>query len=143
VGDQNVLAAMREHDLNVGGEQSGHIIVRDFSTTGDGLIAALQILRVMKTRGKPLSELARCWTRFPQLLTNIVVREKKPLEQLDGVAKLMAQAEAHLKAQGGRVLLRYSGTEPKCVCCWKAATPARWNNGAGKFPKCSKKSWSK
>jgi phosphoglucosamine mutase len=113
VGDQNVLAAMREHDLNVGGEQSGHIIVRDLSTTGDGLIAALQILRVMKTRNKALSELARCWTRFPQLLTNIVVREKKPLERLDGVARLMAQAEAHLKAQGGRVLLRYSGTEPK------------------------------
>jgi phosphoglucosamine mutase len=113
VGDQNVLAAMREHDLNVGGEQSGHIIVRDVSTTGDGLIAALQILRVMKTRNKPLSELARCWTRFPQLLTNIVVREKKPLEQLDGLAQLMAQAEARLKAQGGRVLLRYSGTEPK------------------------------
>jgi phosphoglucosamine mutase len=113
VGDQNVLAAMRESDLNVGGEQSGHIILRDFSTTGDGLIAALQILRVMKTRNKPLSELARCWTRFPQLLTNIVVREKKPLEQLGGVTRLMAQAETHLKAQGGRVLLRYSGTEPK------------------------------
>jgi phosphoglucosamine mutase len=113
VGDQNVLAVMREHDLNVGGEQSGHIIVRDFSTTGDGLIAALQILRVMKTRNKPLSELARCWTRFPQLLTNIVVREKKPLEELDGLSKLMAQAESHLKTLGGRVLLRYSGTEPK------------------------------
>jgi phosphoglucosamine mutase len=97
----------------VGGEQSGHIIMRDFSTTGDGLIAALQILRVMKTRNKPLSELARCWTRSPQLLTNIVVREKKPLEQLEGVAQLVAEAEACLKAQGGRVLLRYSGTEPK------------------------------
>ncbi len=113
VGDQNVLAVMREQDLNVGGEQSGHIIVRDFSTTGDGLIAALQILRVMKMRDKPLSELARCWTRFPQLLTNIVVREKKPLEELDGVNHLLAQAEALLKKQGGRVLLRYSGTEPK------------------------------
>jgi phosphoglucosamine mutase len=113
VGDQNVLAAMLKEDLNVGGEQSGHIILRDFTTTGDGLIAALQILRVMKMRNKPLSELARCWTRFPQLLTNIVVREKKPLEQLDGVTELVAQAEALLKTQGGRVLLRYSGTEPK------------------------------
>ena len=84
VGDQNVLAAMRKEHLNLGGEQSGHIIMRDFSTTGDGLIAALQILRVMKMRNKPLSELARCWTRWPQLLTNIVVREKKPLEQLGG-----------------------------------------------------------
>jgi phosphoglucosamine mutase len=113
VGDQNVLAAMLKENLSIGGEQSGHIIVRDFSTTGDGLIAALQILRVMKTQDKPLSELARCWTRFPQLLTNIVVREKKPLEQLEGVGRLVAEAEASLKAQGGRVLLRYSGTEPK------------------------------
>ncbi len=113
VGDQNVLAAMLKQDLSVGGEQSGHVILRDFSTTGDGLIAALQILRVMKTRGEPLSELARCWTRFPQLLTNIAVREKKPLEQLDAVSKLVAEAEARLKPQGGRVLLRYSGTEPK------------------------------
>jgi phosphoglucosamine mutase len=113
VGDQNVLAVMREHDLNVGGEQSGHIIIRDFSTTGDGLIAALQILRVMKMQDKPLSELARCWTRFPQLLTNIVVREKRPLEELDGVNRLVKQAEKDLKSRGGRVLLRYSGTEPK------------------------------
>jgi phosphoglucosamine mutase len=92
VGDQNVLAAMLKLDLTVGGEQSGHIILRDYSTTGDGLIAALQILRVMKTTGKPLSELARCWKRFPQII---------------------AQAEAALKPQGGRVFLRYSGTEPK------------------------------
>jgi phosphoglucosamine mutase len=113
VGDQNVLAAMLKENLNIGGEQSGHIIARDYSTTGDGLIAALQILRVMQTRHKPLSELARCWTRWPQLLTNIVVREKKPLEQLEGVSQLLAEAEACFAAQGGRVLLRYSGTEPK------------------------------
>jgi phosphoglucosamine mutase len=113
VGDQNVLASMLKDGLNFGGEQSGHIIVRDFATTGDGLIAALQILRVMKMRNKPLSELTRCWTRFPQLLTNMVVREKKPLETLAGVSKLLAQAEADLKPLGGRAFLRYSGTEPK------------------------------
>jgi phosphoglucosamine mutase len=113
VGDQNVLSAMLKGSLDFGGEQSGHIIFRDFSTTGDGLIAALQILRVMKSRGKPLSELARCWTKFPQLLTNIVVREKKPLEKLERVGALLAKAEADLKPGGGRVLLRYSGTEPK------------------------------
>jgi phosphoglucosamine mutase len=77
------------------------------------LIAALQILRVMKSSGKPLSELAQCWTKFPQLLTNIVVREKKPLEKLEQVGTLLAGAEAELKPGGGRVLLRYSGTEPK------------------------------
>lgn len=113
VGDQNVLAMMLKLDLTVGGEQSGHIILRDHSTTGDGLVAALQILRVMKTSGKPLSELARCWTRFPQMLTNIVVREKKPLETLDKVGRLVAEARAALQPQGGRILLRYSGTEPK------------------------------
>jgi phosphoglucosamine mutase len=113
VGDQNVLAAMLKDDLNFGGEQSGHIIVRDYATTGDGLIAALQILRVMKSSQKPLSELARCWTRFPQLLTNIDVREKKPLESLGTISGLLAQAEACLQPLGGRLLLRYSGTEPK------------------------------
>ncbi len=113
VGDQNVLAAMRQQDLNFGGEQSGHIIVRDYCTTGDGLIAALQILKIMQTRQQPLSKLTACWTRFPQLLTNLVVREKKPLEELPGVCQVVAEAEASLKSQGGRVLLRYSGTEPK------------------------------
>jgi phosphoglucosamine mutase len=113
VGDQNVLAAMLKAGLNFGGEQSGHIILRDFGTTGDGLVAALQILRVMKTRNKPLSELARCWTRFPQLLTSIIVREKRPLEELEAVVRLVSEAEADLKPAGGRLLLRYSGTEPK------------------------------
>jgi phosphoglucosamine mutase len=130
VGDQNVLAAMLKEDLNFGGEQSGHIIVRDYSTTGDGLIAALQILRVMKTQNKPLSELARCWTRFPQLLTNMVVREKKPLETLHGVSKVMAQAESDLKAHGGRVFLRYSGTEAKVRLLLEgrdAAVLEQWN----------------
>jgi phosphoglucosamine mutase len=113
VGDQNVLAAMLKLDLTVGGEQSGHIILREHSTTGDGLIAALQILRIMKMTGKPLSKLAACWKRFPQLLTNIVVKEKKPLENLDSVSRIVAEAENSLKPHGGRILLRYSGTEPK------------------------------
>jgi phosphoglucosamine mutase len=130
VGDQNVLAAMLKLDLTIGGEQSGHIILRDFSTTGDGLIAALQILRVMKTTHKPLSELARCWTRFPQMLTNIVVREKKPLEELSSIGRLIAQAEAALKPQGGRIFLRYSGTEPKIRLLLEGRDPSllsQWN----------------
>jgi phosphoglucosamine mutase len=130
VGDQNVLAAMLKLDLTVGGEQSGHIILRDYGTTGDGMVAALQILRVMKTTNKPLSELARCWTRFPQILTNIVVREKKPLEELGEITRLIAQAEAALKPQGGRLLLRYSGTEPKIRLLLEgrdAALIEQWN----------------
>jgi phosphoglucosamine mutase len=113
VGDKYVIDAMLHGGFNFGGEQSGHLIFRDYSTTGDGLVAALQILRLLKGRGTPLSELTRCWTRFPQQVTNIKVREKKPFEQLDGLSRLLAAAEKELSAQGGRLLLRYSGTEPK------------------------------
>jgi len=113
VGDRNVIDEMLRHGFNLGGEQSGHMIFRDYGTTGDGLVAALQILRIMKAKDTALSKLARCWTRFPQLVTNVRVREKKPFEQLDGLNILVSDAELELKAQGGRLLLRYSGTEPK------------------------------
>ncbi|HXR49095.1 MAG TPA: phosphoglucosamine mutase [Candidatus Limnocylindrales bacterium] len=113
VGDKNVIDEMLRHGFNFGGEQSGHLIFRDFGTTGDGLVAALQVLHIMRAKKAPLSKLAKCWTRFPQLITNVRVREKMPFEQLDGVMKLVGEAEAELKEQGGRVFLRYSGTEPK------------------------------
>lgn len=113
VGDKNVIDEMLRGGFSFGGEQSGHLIFREFSTTGDGLVAALQILRIMRTTGKPLSELVACWTRFPQIITNVVVREKIPFEKLDGVTALATEAEKELKAQGGRLLLRYSGTERK------------------------------
>ncbi len=113
VGDKNVIDEMLRNSFNFGGEQSGHLIFRDFSTTGDGLVAALQVLRILRAKQTPLSKLAKCWTRFPQLVTNVRVREKKPFEQLDGLNRLVNEAEAELTEQGGRVLLRYSGTEPK------------------------------
>ena len=113
VGDKNVIDEMLRSGFNLGGEQSGHMIFRDYSTTGDGLVSALQILRIMKAKDQPLSKLSKCWARFPQLVTNVRVREKTPFEQLDGVMQLVSQAEAELKPDGGRVLLRYSGTEPK------------------------------
>jgi phosphoglucosamine mutase len=113
VGDKNVIDEMLRGGFNFGGEQSGHLIFRDNATTGDGLVAALQILRIMQSRGEPLSKLKQCWTRYPQLVTNVKVREKKPFEQLDGVLDFVAKAEAVVKPQGGRVFLRYSGTEPK------------------------------
>jgi len=113
VGDKNVIDEMLKHGYNLGGEQSGHLIFRDYSSTGDGLVAALQILRIMKTKQCLLSHLSHSWTRYPQLVTNIRVREKRPFEQLDGVLDLVKNAEDELKAEGGRVLLRYSGTEPK------------------------------
>jgi phosphoglucosamine mutase len=113
VGDKNVIDEMLRGGFNFGGEQSGHLIFRDHGTTGDGLVAALQILRILKTRQVPLSQLAKCWTRFPQLVTNVKVREKTPFAQLAGLTALVAGAEKVLAAQGGRLLLRYSGTEPK------------------------------
>jgi phosphoglucosamine mutase len=113
VGDKNVIDEMLRHGFNFGGEQSGHLIFRDYSSTGDGLVAALQILRIMQAKNAPLSQLRQCWTRYPQLVTNVKVREKKPFEQLEGVLALVAQAEAAVQPAGGRVLLRYSGTEPK------------------------------
>ena len=113
VGDRNVIDEMLRGGFNFGGEQSGHLIFRDYGSTGDGLVAALQILRIMCSKQTPLSKLAKCWTRFPQLVTNVKVRDKKPFEQLDGLNRLVAEAEKELKAEGGRLLLRYSGTEPK------------------------------
>jgi phosphoglucosamine mutase len=113
VGDRHVIDEMRRGGFNFGGEQSGHLIFRDHASTGDGLVAALQVLRILKARNQPLSKLAQCWTRFPQLVTNVKVREKKPFALLDGVNSLVADAEKELAAQGGRLLLRYSGTEPK------------------------------
>ena len=113
VGDKHVIDEMLRNGYGLGGEQSGHIIFRDFATTGDGLVAALQMLRIMKAKNALLSQLSLCWTRFPQKLTSIRVKEKRPFEQMDGVLALVAQAEAEVKPAGGRVFLRYSGTEPK------------------------------
>lgn len=134
VGDKNVIDEMLKGDYNLGGEQSGHLIFRDYTTTGDGLVSALQIMRIMKARNMPLSELRKCWTRFPQLLTNFRVREKPPIEQLEGVAELLAKAEAEIKPDGGRVMLRYSGTEPKARLLLEGKDQAvleRWSKKIG------------
>ncbi|MFZ4598913.1 MAG: phosphoglucosamine mutase [Terrimicrobiaceae bacterium] len=112
VGDRYVIEAMLREGFNVGGEQSGHMIFRDYATTGDGIVSALQILRVMVETGKPLSELKRVLKKYPQAQRNLRVREKPPLESLAGVSALLAEAEQSLNGKG-RVLLRYSGTEPK------------------------------
>ena len=112
VGDRYVIEEMVGRNLNLGGEQSGHMIFRDFTTTGDGIISALQVLRIMKATGKPLSELKRCLKKYPQAQRNLKVKEKRPLEELPAVMKLVGDAEKELSGKG-RVLLRYSGTEPK------------------------------
>src|SRR5882672_6365 len=124
VGDRNVIDEMLRNGFNFGGEQSGHMIFRDYTSTGDGLVCALQILRIMRARETPLSRLAQCWARFPQMVTNVVVREKRPFEELDGLNQLVGEAEVELKANGGRVFLRYSGTEPKARLLLEGRDPA-------------------
>jgi phosphoglucosamine mutase len=112
VGDRHVVEMMRQHDLNLGGEQSGHIIFRDFTTTGDGLISALQILAIAAEANQPLSELRKILTKFPQQLRNITVREKLSFERFPSLQARLEAAKAALAGKG-RVVLRYSGTEPK------------------------------
>ena len=110
VGDRAVMARMREGDFNLGGEQSGHIILSDFSTTGDGLLAALQVLAVLKESDKPMSSLARQFEPVPQKLENVRFGGGKPLED-EGVKGAIANAEQRLNG-AGRILVRASGTEP-------------------------------
>jgi phosphoglucosamine mutase len=112
VGDRYVVEAMREHGYLLGGEQSGHLIFLDQSTTGDGVLAALRVLAVMVEEGASLSDLAGTMTRYPQVLLNFEVAEKRPIDQLPTVGKAIASAEKALGADG-RVLVRYSGTEKK------------------------------
>ena len=112
VGDRFVVERMREEGINLGGEQSGHIIFLDHATTGDGILAALQVLAVMKRHGKPLSDLADIFEKYPQVLVNVKVKEKVPQEEIPGLSELVAKVEKELGDEG-RVLIRPSGTEPK------------------------------
>ncbi len=112
VGDRYVVAEMRKGGYNFGGEQSGHLVFLDHMTTGDGTVAALQVLEVMVREGRQLSELASVMTRTPQVLINVKVGTKKPIGDLKEVCKLIASVEAEL-GNDGRVLVRYSGTEHK------------------------------
>lgn len=112
VGDRYVVAEMRKGGYNFGGEQSGHLVFLDHMTTGDGTVAALQVLEVMVREGRQLSELASVMTRTPQVLINVKVGTKKPISDMKQVSKLIASVEVEL-GNDGRVLVRYSGTEPK------------------------------
>jgi phosphoglucosamine mutase len=110
VGDRYVLEAMRAKGYNVGGEQSGHIILSDYATTGDGLVAALQVLAELVIAGRPASELLRLFDPLPQLLKNVRFGGGKPLEQAE-VRQAIAEGEARLSGTG-RLVIRKSGTEP-------------------------------
>ena len=112
VGDRYVVDEMRKKGYVLGGEQSGHIIFSNYTTTGDGMISALQLLRIMKERREKLSKLAECMTSLPQVLVNVDVKEKKDISKLK-VNKNIKDAESKL-GEKGRVLVRYSGTQNLC-----------------------------
>lgn len=111
VGDKYVLEEMRRQDAAIGGEQSGHVIFREFATTGDGMLTAIQVFGIAAGSGQDLAALAADLHSFPQLLVNVRVKERKPLADLPSVAAEIAHAESAF-AGSGRVLVRFSGTEP-------------------------------
>jgi phosphoglucosamine mutase len=113
VGDRYVLERMRRDGFNLGGEQSGHVILSDYSTTGDGLVAALQVLAALVVAQKPASRVLRLFEPLPQLLKNVRLPEgmQRPVMEEEGVRKVIAAAESEL-AGTGRLLIRKSGTEP-------------------------------
>ncbi len=111
VGDKYILETMRKQGLVLGGEQSGHIIFLEHSTTGDAMITALQILKVMKETNKKLSRLSQCMSKLPQVLINVGVRQKRPFDSISRIAQAISYSNARLKGNG-RLLVRYSGTEP-------------------------------
>jgi phosphoglucosamine mutase len=112
VGDRYVVEGMEQTGANLGGESSGHIVCREIALTGDGLVAALRVIAIMRASGQPLSVLRRVLKKFPQVSSAVPVREKRPLADLANLAAAVRRVEAELDGRG-RVLVRYSGTEPK------------------------------
>jgi phosphoglucosamine mutase len=122
VGDKYVLEEMLRSGAALGGEQSGHVIFTDYSTTGDGMLTALKILETVARTGRSLDELTADLKTFPQMLVNVRVREKKKLSDLPSVQKEVRACEAALGASG-RILVRFSGTEPLARVMVEAADP--------------------
>lgn len=111
VGDRYVVEKMRDSGYNFGGEQSGHVILLDHTTTGDGIIGALQVLALMERSGKPLSALSNVMRKYPQVLKNTKVKDKIPFDKMNGFSKKLDEIKKELGSKG-RVFVRYSGTEP-------------------------------
>jgi phosphoglucosamine mutase len=123
VGDRNVLVALAEHDLLLGGEQSGHIIRTDLATTGDGTLTGVLLADLVRRSGRPLSALGAQMTRYPQLLVNVRVARRPDLDAADGLWTEVRAVEAEL-GEHGRVLVRVSGTEPLVRVMVEAPTEA-------------------
>jgi phosphoglucosamine mutase len=126
VGDKYVLEQMNKTGALLGGEQSGHIIFKNAATTGDGLLTALKVIEIVARSGKSLAELIADLHVFPQVIKNVKVREKLPIEQLPEVTEAIKSAESALN-EHGRVVVRYSGTEKLCRVMIEAANEEQMN----------------
>jgi phosphoglucosamine mutase len=129
VGDKYVLEMMQKHQASLGGEQSGHILFLRRSTTGDGLLTALVVLDLLARSGRPLHELLSDLRVFPQVIVNVRVREKRPLDQIPAVVESIHQAETELHGNG-RVVVRYSGTEALARVMIEAESEQQMNEHA-------------
>lgn len=128
VGDRAVIEQMRRIGANLGGEKSGHVIFMDYAMTGDGIITALQVLRLMRRRKAPLTELAQCMNEYPQKLVSLRVKERRPFDSLPNLTAAMDKGRADLGSDG-RIVVRYSGTEAKLRLLVEARTAGgvdRW-----------------
>lgn len=132
VGDQNVVALMRKEGYSLGGEKSGHVIFMDHATTGDGIIAALSVLKLMKKSGRSLAELADCMHEYPQQLVSFKVRARPELSEIPAVRDVILECEKALAGKG-RVIVRYSGTEPKVRILVEAREEAAVNHWTGRL----------
>jgi len=124
VGDRYVFEEMQRLGANLGGEQSGHLLFLDHSTAGDGILSALALLSVATETGEPLASLATCLRKFPQVLVNVPVRSKPPIDSITGISARVAAFEQEMNGRG-RVLLRYSGTESLARVMIEGADGAR------------------
>lgn len=138
VGDRYVIQDMLKYDANLGGEQSGHAIFRDHNTTGDGLVCALQVLRIMIETGSKLSDLASFVKKYPQVCVNVRVSSKPSLDSIDGLKKIIKDVESAL-GNMGRVLVRYSGTEKLCRVMVEGRDQERVTQLANSIALCIKK----
>jgi phosphoglucosamine mutase len=124
VGDRYVVEAMREGGYNLGGEQSGHLVFLDLNKTGDGLVTALQALALMRRKGRRLSDALEKFERYPQVLVNVAVKEKRPIESIPSLREAVRKVEQEFNGTG-RVLIRYSGTELKARVMVEGEDPRR------------------
>ncbi len=138
VGDRYVVEAMRQGGYNLGGEQSGHLVFLDHNTTGDGILSALMVLKVMMATGKPLSELVEVMSRVPQKLVNLRVKQRRPLSETTELAAAMKAVEERLGAKG-RILVRYSGTEPLLRIMVEATDRDLMEDAAGELAQAARR----